>query len=89
MISRNDFDVQATRGPDRLSVAKQSAGILVHGGLRPAELSRHEDRVLQHVRATDHEWTVRRQYSFGRKADEIPCPRPAQSPRGLCSEVRG
>jgi len=41
--------MQASGGVDWLSTAEQSAGVLVHGRLRAAQLPRHADGVLQHV----------------------------------------
>jgi hypothetical protein len=47
----------------RLPAAEQFDGVLVHGGLCPAQLPREQDRVLQHVRATHSERTVHRLYT--------------------------
>jgi hypothetical protein len=44
----------------RISAAKQSDGVLVHGGLCPAQLPGQQDRILKHVRATHSERPVYR-----------------------------
>ncbi len=44
----------------RISAAKQSDGVLVHGGLCPTQLPGQQDRILKHVRATYSERPVYR-----------------------------
>lgn len=52
------FLLQTACGSNWLSPPEQSDGVLVHGGLCSPQLPRHQDRVQQHVRASNHQRPV-------------------------------
>lgn len=58
-----NFLLQETFSVDWLSLTKQLDWVLVYGRLRPARLPGHTSRVCEHVRKTDIEWPVCRQYN--------------------------
>jgi len=83
------YVLQTSSGADRLPAAEQPARVLVHGGLCASELPRHADRVLQHVRAADHERSVQGQHAGGHKTHALQIARIAQPARRICSTVCG
>ena len=79
--------LQAASGADGLPAAEQPGGILVHGRLCATQLPGHAHRVLQHVRAPNHERPVPGLDVTGHPADALQGACAAQSARGIRSEV--
>ena len=61
--------------------SEQPDGVLVHGGLRAAQLPGQQAGVLQHVRAPHLQRPVRRLHCQGHQTHEVPLTRTHQSPQ--------
>lgn len=79
---------QTSGGADWVPSAEQPARVLVHGGLRAPKLPGYSHRVLEHVRAADHQRTVSGLDPSGRASHAVPRARAAQSARGVRAKVR-
>lgn len=79
--------LQTACGADWLPPPEQSDGVLVHGGLCSPQLPRHQDRVQQHVRASNHQRPVSGQHALRRQADEISGSRTSQLTGGIRTKV--